>query len=250
MLDATNLGHRYRDSNPWLFRGLNLAVTPGELVSVLGPNARGKTTLLTCLAGIRTPREGRIAVNGNLGFVPQSHAADHPFTVFDMVLMGRATRVRAWSVPNAVDQDAAWSALERVGMADKGAEQFINLSGGQRQLVLMARALVCEPTVFILDEPTSALDLRNQGKVLTVLRSLADSGMGIIFTTHDPTHALHVSTKTLLMDEDVVFGPTEQLLTDETLTRMYRVPVLTAPVGFASGTRPVVAPDLLFEEQS
>jgi len=248
LLEATGVGHRYNDDD-WLFRGLDVMIHPGQIVSVLGPNARGKTTLLTCLAGIRTPREGRIEVTGSLGYVPQSQATDHPFTVLDMVLMGRASQVRAWSVPNAVDRQSAWSALERVGMADQGAQQYSDLSGGQRQLVLMARALVCEPSVLILDEPTSALDLRNQRKVLTVLRSLADEGMGIMFTTHDPTHALHVSTFTLRMDVDVQFGPTEELLTDLSLTQMYRVPVLTTPMPFASGTRSIVAPDLLAEEE-
>lgn len=247
MLEATEVGHRYSDKDDWLFRGLNLAVGAGDVVSVLGPNARGKTTLLTCLAGIRTPREGRVSVDGNLGFVPQSHATDHPYTVLDMVLMGRAARVRAWSVPNAEDEAAAWAALERVGMTEQAAQQYADLSGGQRQLVLMARALVCDPAILILDEPTSALDLRNQSTVLQVLLTLAAGGMGVIFTTHDPTHALHVSTKTLRMDSEVVFGPTVDLLTEGSLTGMYRVPVLTTPVAFSAGARPVVAPDLLGE---
>lgn len=248
LLKATDVGHRFSHKADWLFRGLDIAIHPGEIVSVLGPNARGKTTLLTCLAGIRSPREGHIEVTGSLGFVPQSHASDYPFTAMNMVLMGRASKVRAWSVPNADDEAAAWEALERVGMAEQGAQQFGDLSGGQRQLVLMARALVCEPSVLILDEPTSALDLRNQRQVLLVLRALAETGMGIMFTTHDPTHALHVSTHTLRMDADVEFGATHELLTDVSLSKMYRVPVHTTPVGFESGTRPVVAPDLLAEE--
>ena len=86
MLNATGVGHRYSNKFDWLFRDLDVTIPPGEVVCVLGPTPRGKTTLLTCLAGIRTPREGRIEVTGSLGFVPQSHATDHPFAVLDMVL--------------------------------------------------------------------------------------------------------------------------------------------------------------------
>jgi iron complex transport system ATP-binding protein len=250
LLDANGLGHRYTASGPWLFRNLDLSLTPGEVLSVLGPNARGKTTLLTCLAGVRVPKEGRVESHGGVGYVPQAQQAEHTFPVHEMVVMGRAAQIRAWSTPSAEDEEIAWRALERVGMADIGDRPFNTLSGGQRQLVLIARALVCDPAVLILDEPTSALDLRNQRRVLTVIRDLAEQGMGVLFTTHDPTHALHVSHRTLVMDEEIRLGPTPDLLTAPVLSRLYRTPVRTTQVEFADAIRTVVAPDLLASEES
>lgn len=247
MLDARQIGFRYPGGD-WLFRHLDVAVDAGEAVAVLGPNARGKTTLLTCLAGVRAPREGQVRATGGVGYVPQTHAADHAFTVHEMVQMGRVARVRAWSSPSCADREAAWQALDRVGMADRGQRPFAALSGGQRQLVLMARALVRDPATLVLDEPTSALDLRNQRRVLSVVRDLIADGMAVLFTTHDPTHALHVSGRTLLMDQEITFGASPRLLTADTLTRLYRTPVHTVRVDFPSGTRTVVTPDLLAKE--
>jgi iron complex transport system ATP-binding protein len=247
MLEAHQIGHRYSGKD-WLFRDVTLRVRPGEVLAVLGPNARGKTTLLTCLAGIRRPSEGSVTHAGGLGYVPQAQAADHPYTSHEMVVMGRARRIRPWAVPSTADHDAAWNALDRVGMAGRGADPYGSLSGGQRQLVLMARALVHEPRMIVLDEPTSALDLRNQRIVLSVVADLAAHGMGVVLTTHDPTHALHVSDRTLLMDETLRFGPTGDLLTAPELSRLYRTPVRTADVEFETGPRTVVVPDLLTRE--
>ena len=243
IIRARGLGHKYAGDD-WLFRDLDLTVGAGEIVTVLGPNARGKTTLLSCLTGIRDPREGTVDRRARLGYVPQTHAADHPFSAHEMVVMGRAGRVRAWSAPSRADREAAWLALDRVGMSAHGATSFRELSGGQRQLVLMARALVADPGAIVLDEPTSALDLRNQRRVLNVIRDLGQDGIGVLFTTHDPTHALHFSERTLVMDHRIEFGRTGDLLTAERLSVLYRTPIVTAPVGFRSGTRDVVAADL------
>src|SRR5699024_12746209 len=110
-----------------------------------------------------------------MGFVPQSHATDHPFTVLDMVLMGRAAKVRAWSVPNAQDDAAAWAALDRVGMAEQAAAFYTDLSGGQRQWVLMARALECDPAIPLLEQPTYRLQPTNQKHEHPVLRTTREN---------------------------------------------------------------------------
>lgn len=243
MLKVDGLGHKYNKGD-WLFRGVNFQVAEGETLAVLGPNARGKTTMLTCLAGLRTPAEGTVLANGGIGYVPQNQASTIQFTVFDMVLMGRARSMKAWSTPQSEDEDAAWQALERVKMTDLAQRPFTALSGGQRQLVLIARALVCDPSIVILDEPTSALDVKNQRLTLSILASLADDGMAIIFTTHDPTHALEVADHTMLMDREISVGATSQQLTETTLSELYDTPIKTPQVNFDTSNRRIVVPDL------
>lgn len=242
MLSAHAVGHWYRPSD-WLFRGIDIDLTDGEVLAILGPNARGKTTLLTCLNGVHTPREGSVKTNGTVGFVPQHHETAFSFTVFDIVLLGRAKRLRAWSTPGEVDEKAAWKALDTVGLSSIAHRSFTGLSGGQQQLVLIARALVSEPRVILLDEPTSALDMRNQTRTLSIISALADSGMTVVFTTHDPTHALHVADMTMLMGDSVTVGPTAGLLQEDTLSDLYGTPVRTPVVEFTGGTRTVVVPD-------
>ncbi|WP_427868604.1 ABC transporter ATP-binding protein [Leucobacter luti] len=244
VLEAAGIGHRFGGSD-WLFRDIDISVREGEIVAVIGPNARGKTTLLSCLVGVRAPREGTVTRPRGVGYVPQAAAAEHPFTAHEIVVMGRARRVRAWASPSRADRAAAGEALERVGVGKLSERAFRELSGGQRQLVLMARALVSAPGLIVLDEPTSALDLKNQRRVLSVIRDLSEEGIGVLFTTHDPTHALHVSRRTLLMDREIEIGKTADLLAADTLSRVFQTPVVTTQVEFGSGRRTVVAPDLI-----
>ncbi|MGO1447642.1 ABC transporter ATP-binding protein [Corynebacterium casei] len=236
MIKATELGHYYR-SGDWLFQDLNFTLEKGEVIAVLGPNARGKTTLLSCLGGVRTPAHGNVSTDGFTGFVPQSHATSYRFSVYDTVLMGTARSSRAWQNPSKQDKALTWQALERVGLAHRGSAIYSDLSGGQRQLVLIARALVSQPTSIILDEPTSALDLRNQRLVMEVLGELALEGMTVIFSTHDPTQALTMAHRTLVLDVDVTLGDSRDVLTAETLTHLYRTQVNTFDLDFGEGLR-------------
>ncbi|MDR2374050.1 MAG: ABC transporter ATP-binding protein [Bifidobacteriaceae bacterium] len=243
MLEARDLGHRY-GAGPWLFRHLDLAVAGGEVLAVLGPNARGKTTLLTALAGLLRPKEGQTRCQGGVGYVPQGHDAQHRFAVLDMVVMGRARLVRSWSAPSQQDIQAAWSALERVGIEECAERPYAALSGGQRQLVLIARALVCDPTILILDEPCAALDLRNQRAVLAMVGDLARHGIGVVMTTHDPSHALSVATQAVLMDtRDIHCGVSAELITSQSLTDLYRTPIHATTVEAPFGERAVVVAD-------
>lgn len=243
MLEVHNIGFHY-PRGPWLFRGVSFSVDTGEVVSVLGPNARGKTTLLTCLAHIKTPQEGSVSSEGVVGYVPQSHDQTHYYTVFDMVLMGRARRVKAFATPNVEDKKASMSALERVGIAHLADRIYCELSGGQRQLVLIARALVSNPSVLILDEPTSVLDLRNQRNILAIITSLAREGLSIVYTTHDPTHAFVTSQKTIVMaEEGLTIGETHQELTSARLSELYRTPILVRELPINEKRQTVVCTD-------
>ncbi|MCC3273625.1 ABC transporter ATP-binding protein [Arthrobacter zhangbolii] len=245
LMQVADLGFRYSRLRPWLFRNLGFTLQPGEILSILGPNARGKTTLLKCLAGLLAPREGSVSCAPGIGYVPQDHGAGPSFSVAEMVLMGRTRHLRAYQTPRREDHDAAEAAMERVGVAAWAERDYSELSGGQRQLVLIARAVASGCELLILDEPASALDLNNQSRVLAVLSGLASDGMGIIMTTHHPDHALHVSKNVLLFvgSHDVRWGPTDELLTGPALSEVYGLPICTPTVGTVSGERVIAVPD-------
>ncbi|WP_446222511.1 ABC transporter ATP-binding protein [Nocardia sp. IBHARD005] len=245
MLDAKSMSFRYSAKGPWIFRDVSVDVRRGEVLAVLGPNARGKTTMLKCLSGLVAPTEGTIELTGKVGFVPQSHAVVFSFSVIDTVLMGRARRVKIYGTPTRGDRQAAAAALARVGIAHLAERDYARLSGGERQMVLIARALVSDCDTIVLDEPASALDLRNQARVLTLLRSLADEGMAVVMTTHHPDHALHIAERVVLMVDsgDQRVGPTRELLTDTVLSELYGLAIVTADVQTSTAVRRLIVPD-------
>ncbi len=244
MITADGIGFRY-GRGQWVFRGVSLQVEAGTVLAVLGPNARGKTTLVTCLAGLRTPTEGSVHHNAVVGYVPQTHGAAASFSVLDMVLMGRARFVKAYSSPGRADHKAAQEAIERVGIGHLQDRDYHALSGGERQMVLIARALATGCQVLVLDEPASALDLRNQARVLGVLQSLTHEGLAVVMTSHHPDHALRIAHQTLLIvgPEDVRVGSSERLLTAQTLSSLYGLPVETPEVSIGGAPQRVVVPD-------
>ncbi|MBM7367319.1 ABC transporter ATP-binding protein [Gordonia hydrophobica] len=246
VLRVDGLGFRYGARMPWLFRDLAFTVREGEILSILGPNARGKTTLLKNLAGILKPVAGSITVDVPSSYVPQDHGATSSYLVEDMVLMGRTRMLGAFRSPGDADREAARAAMKRVGIARLAGRSYAALSGGQRQLVLIARAVASEARLLILDEPASALDLHNQARVLHVLGELADLGMAVVMTTHHPDHALHCSRNTLLLfgEHDAQWGATTSLLTASTLSAVYRLPIDVHALSTPSGTRWITVPDL------
>ena len=141
-----DLGYFYRPGQ-WVLRHCSAAVAPGKILALLGPNGRGKTTLLHILIGALKPREGRLAINGRIAFVPQLFQMSFDYSVLDMVLMGRAKNIGLFSQPGRKDEAAALAALDRFGIADLANRPFHELSGGQRQLVIFARALVAQAEV-------------------------------------------------------------------------------------------------------
>jgi len=230
---------------PWVLQGLNARVTKGRVFTILGPNGRGKTTLLHLLLKTLQPISGAIQVQGQIGFVPQLFQVSFPYSVLDMVLMGRARQVKLFSLPSRQDEAAAWAALERMGIADLAARPFDQLSGGQRQLVIFARALATEAEILLLDEPTSALDLKNQGVILQWIGRLArETGLTIVFTSHQPQHALAVADEVLLLSGpgDAVQGPAQSVLSEPHLERLYGVPIGHVAVPHGDGTWPSLVP--------
>lgn len=238
---ARGLGYRYRHG--WVFRQLDFHLAAGELTAILGPNGCGKSTLLGVLSGGRPPIEGEVARRGGLALVPQSIAPFLPFTGLDMVLLGRAHAVSLFATPGPADYAAAHAALARLEAERLAERSFDVMSGGERQLVLIARALVSGSPVLLLDEPTAALDWHHQAHVLALLRQLADAGLAVAFTTHSPQHALDFADRVLLMaaPERQIFGTPEDVLGEEALSALYRLPVkrLRLPDVAASTAIPV-----------
>lgn len=215
----------------WIFRGLDLVLEPGRTLALLGPNGRGKTTLIRAAAGLLALDEGSREAPPVIGYVPQSVGAPAPYRVLDFVVMGRARRLGLFGSPGRADTLAAEAALERVGMAGFAARSVERLSGGERQLVMLARALATESPVLILDEPLSALDLANQGVLLKVLAGLRAEGRhAILFSTHAPEHALFAADEAMLMMgvEERLAGPVDPTLSEANLSRLYGVPIRRA----------------------
>lgn len=235
LLSASKLGFHY-PGGPMLFEGLDFALHPGQVMAILGPNGCGKSTLLDVLLGIFRPSIGQLVRGGQLGFVPQFFAPPFAYSVLDIVLMGRSPHIGPFSVPGAIDHAQALQALRDLQLDQLAGQPFHLLSGGQKQLALIARAIATECPLMLLDEPTSALDLHNQNQVLTLLRCLAHQrGLGIIFTTHDPNHALAIADTTLLMRRSsCLYGPSQQVLSVVNLSDLFRLDMLRQHVSFGA----------------
>jgi iron complex transport system ATP-binding protein len=221
-------------------RGLDVTLKQGEVLALLGPNGGGKTTLLKTLLGILKPLAGEAQINGRsldaysmrdrarrIAYVPQVHNPTFAFTVETVVLMGRTAHGGLFSRPSARDREVAGRALNEFGIAHLSERSYTMISGGERQLVLLARALAQEPQFVVLDEPTASLDFGNQGKVMREIRALAASGLGVLFTTHDPNHALRAADRAYLLRDGACLaeGEVKRVLTSEQLQELYRAPI-------------------------
>ncbi|MEL4015391.1 ABC transporter ATP-binding protein [Dryocola clanedunensis] len=211
-----------------LFEPLTFRCQRGEIWAVLGRNGLGKSTLLDTLSGVLKPLGGSFSSEGGVGIVAQHFHLPFPYTVRDVVLMGRARHVGLFSLPGRRDARRVSGALEQLNIGHLAAQTFTSLSGGQQQLVMIARALVTASQTLLLDEPCSALDLANQQVVLQLISDLAlRQNRCVVFSTHDPVHAQQVATHTLLLlpEGKWLAGETDAVLTEENMHRAYGLPL-------------------------
>jgi len=229
-----------------VLKGVTLSFGRGEVVSLLGPNGCGKTTLLKVLLGILRPEQGKVLFEGRpidelgsrrlaqrVAYVPQMHRGAFPYSVLDVVLMGRMPHKGFFSRYTCRDRQIAEAMLEKLGIEDLRHKPYTQVSGGERQLVLIARALAQGADTFVMDEPTTGLDYGNQIRLLEQVVRLSEEGNTFIQSTHFPDHALWVSDRVVLMKNGSVAadGAAAEEINAENLYDLYRIPVRVLDAG-------------------
>jgi iron complex transport system ATP-binding protein len=217
---------------------VSLSMKKGGILSILGPNGSGKTTLLKLILGLNRPDSGTVVMNGcnvanmptrtlarHIAYVPQVHRMAFSFRMLDVVMMGRIPHKPFFFRYSNHDERLAENAMDRLGIAHLKDRPYTAVSGGERQLCMIARALTQEAHTFVMDEPVSGLDYGNQVRLLTIIRSLATEGYTFIQTTHFPDHALWMAGKVLMLDKGrvVAFGPADQAITPAALSALYHL---------------------------
>lgn len=241
-LAVESLSFSYETSTGSLevLQDVSLTLESGQVLIVMGPNGSGKSTLLRCMAGLLQPARGKVSLDGRdlssirsnrlarrLGYVSQSATSAFPFRARDVVVMGRAPHLNTLAAPSAADVHIALEAMSDMGIAHLADRSCHELSGGEWQLVLLARALAQRPDVLLLDEPTSHLDLGNQVRILGHIRRLASAGMAVALASHNPDQAFLAADCVAVLERRrlAAAGRPRDVLTAELLRRIYGVEV-------------------------
>ncbi|MBN2866396.1 MAG: ABC transporter ATP-binding protein [Thiotrichales bacterium] len=234
MIDVVNLSAK--QGNITVFSELDLHLGQGEVISLLGPNGCGKTTLLRTMMGLHPNTSGMIQIEGanivdlppkvlarKISYVPQYHRLAFGYSVLDMVLMGVMAGYSEWARPTNAQKAMAEAALVELNIAHLSQRPYTELSGGQRQLVLIARALAQNTPYVFLDEPTNGLDYGNQLKLLDKIKNLSTEHRCILMTTHHPEHAMMIANRVITMQQGRLTqdGAPASVLTSQTLTELY-----------------------------
>lgn len=234
---------------------ISLTIASGEVLALLGPNGSGKTTLFRTMLGLLPIKAGDVFLDGRplsawsrrerstrIAYVPQAHEGLFPFSVYDVVLMGRAAHLGAFSVPGSRDQQIAEAAIETVGIQALATKPYTQISGGERQLALIARALAQQARIIVMDEPASSLDYGNQMRLLVRIRQLAQEGLAVVVSTHNPDHAFLMADRVAILKDGALHsdGKPRDVLTPGVMKEIYGVDVVIGTV--SGGERPVCSP--------
>ncbi len=249
-IEVKNGSFSYPKKDRLVLDKINFGLSEGDIMAVLGPNGAGKTTLLRCLLGFLKWKTGETLIDGEnrtnittqdfwkkVSYVPQVREKPPAYTVEEMVMLGRSGHFGAFSRPGHKDVEAVNKALERTGL-DKIAKRLCSeLSGGEYQMVLIARALASEAKVLVLDEPESNLDFKNQLMVLNMVKEIANEEMTCIFNTHYPAHALRWANLSFMLSRsgESIFGPTEEVITEKNISDLFGVRAVIGQVESEEG---------------
>lgn len=221
-----------------IVKGVSCSADHGDILCLLGPNGCGKTTLFRLMLGSIQTSGGRICIDGQdtkqlspkelaslIAYIPQYHTPIFAYTVLDVVIMGRAAHFSAFDTPKKSDREAAFAALEKVNALHLANKKYTALSGGQRQLVLIARAICQSAKVFVMDEPAASLDYANHQLLMDVVEDLAEKGYCVVMSTHSPEHPASIGTKVLMMKEGTAaaFGTPKEVITPDNLEKVYDI---------------------------
>ena len=233
-------------------KGVSCSAGPGDVLCLVGPNGCGKTTLFPLLLGILPISGGCIRLGGKdlrtysprelareIAYIPQYHTPIYAYSVLDVVTMGRAAGFSPFEAPKAADREAAFAALEKLNAAHLANQKYTSLSGGQRQLILIARAICQAAKIFVLDEPAANLDYANHQLLMEVVVELAKKGYCVVMSTHSPEHPASIGTKVLLMGQGraAAFGSPETVITPANLQRVYGIEIDVATISDRYGKK-------------
>lgn len=223
-----------------IFENINFSVEKGDVFCILGPNGTGKTTLIKCINGLMKLSSGKILFNEkdiyslskseiakNIGYIPQIHNSTFPFSVLDVVLMGRSPHLEMFASPGEKDIKIAEESLKTLNITHMRDVPYTEISGGEQQLVFLARILTQKPSILLLDEPTSHLDFGNQMRTLNIIEKLAKSGLSIVMSSHFPDQAFISANKVALMKGKnfIDLGSPEKVITEENMEEIYDIQV-------------------------
>lgn len=230
----------YHPLDPVVLSDLSLEIPSEKVTAILGPNGTGKTTLLHILLGLLKPSQGNTWVAGKqhrdysrrelsrmIGLVPQFESIPFNFSVYEYTLMGRSPYLNPFQLPGDEDQEIACQALEAAGILHLAEKPVMEISGGERQLVHIARVFTQGSPILLLDEPTAHLDLQNQNRILSLLKQMTAEGATVVMTTHDPNAAIYAADYFVLMNRGQIAaaGPLEEVINAENLSQIYQTPI-------------------------